>query len=174
LREDLVSSGDLVPVSVEGVRGRRYVLGLDMASLRASEADVAAGQALAEPGVTFLAPLDPFVWDRDLLRALFGFDYKWEVYTPQEKRRFGYYVLPVLWGDRLVGRIEPRIDRASGSVRILGLWWEHGIRPRQEDGLVEAMRSALAAYLRFAAARKLDWGERTSEQRLFGVRPRER
>ena len=64
-------------------------------------------------GVTFLAPLDPFVWDRDFLRRLYDFDYVWEVYVPERKRRWGYYVLPVLFGDRLVGRIEPRIDRKA-------------------------------------------------------------
>ena len=61
---------------------------------------------------------------------------------PQAKRRWGYYVLPILFGDRLVGRIEPRIDRAAGTVRILGLWWEPGFRPRDEEGFVPAMRSA--------------------------------
>ena len=84
-------------------------------------------------GVAFLAPLDPLVWDRDLLRSLFDFDYVWEVYVPAAKRRWGYYVLPILFGDRLVGRIEPRIERASGALRILGLWWEDGSirwRPR--------------------------------------------
>ena len=65
------------------------------------------------PGVTFLAPLDPLAWDRDLLRSLFGFDYVWEVYVPAAKRRWGYYVLPLLFGDRFVGRIEPRFDRAA-------------------------------------------------------------
>ena len=64
--------------------------------------------------MTFLAPLDPLCWDRDLLRTLFDFDYVWEVYVPEHKRRWGYYVLPILFGDRLVGRIEPRIDRATG------------------------------------------------------------
>ena len=94
--------------------------------------------------MTFLAALDPFVWDRDLLRSLFDFDYVWEVYVPEHKRRWGYYVLPILFGDRLVGRIEPRIDRASGTVRVLGLWWEEWFDPRTADGFVPAMRAALA------------------------------
>ena len=102
--------------------------------------------------VTFLAPLDPLAWDRDLLRSLFDFDYVWEVYVPRAKRRWGYYVLPLLWGDRLVGRIEPRFDRASGVVRILGIWWQDGFSPRGEPAFVEAMRAALAAYARFGGA----------------------
>ena len=81
------------------------------------------------PGVAFLAPLDPFVWDRDFLRALYDFDYVWEVYVPAARRRWGYYVLPILFGDRLVGRIEPRFDRRAGTLRVLDLWWEDGFDP---------------------------------------------
>ena len=116
------------------------------------------GELPSPPAVTFLAPLDPFVWDRDLLRALFGFDYVWEVYVPETKRRWGYYVLPILFGDRLVGRIEPRIDRTARTVRILGAWWEDGFEPGRADGFVEAMRAALADYLRFAGARSAGLG----------------
>ena len=174
LREALVASGDLVPVAVEGVRGTRFVLGEEVGQLRAAEAEIRTGTPLAEPGVVFVAPLDSFVWDRDLLRTLFDFDYVWEVYTPQAKRRWGYYVLPVLFGDRLVGRIEPRIDRAAGAVRILGAWWEAGFRPGDEEGLVPALRTALAAYLRFAGAGRLEWAAHLrAERRMVGIRPRE-
>ena len=103
------------------------------------------GEHPADPSVVFLAPLDPLVWDRDLLRSLFDFDYVWEVYVPQAKRRWGYYVLPLLWGDRLAGRIEPRIDRQAKAVRILGLWWEDGFRPRREAGFTAAMRCVAEA-----------------------------
>jgi uncharacterized protein YcaQ len=174
LREELLASGDLLPVTVEGVRGTRYVLGEEVGQLRAAEAEITAGTPLPDPGVVLLAPLDSFVWDRDLLRSLFGFDYVWEVYVPQAKRRWGYYVLPLLLGDRLVGRIEPRIDRATRTVRILGAWWEPGFRPRDEEGFVPALRRALAAYLRFAGASRLEWAAHLGpERRLVGVRPRE-
>jgi len=100
--------------------------------------------------VSFLAPLDPFVWDRDFIRRLFDFDYVWEVYVPERKRRWGYYVLPILFGDRLVGRIEPRIDRTAGAVRIIDLWWEAGFDPLAVPGFVDALAEALAAHRRFA------------------------
>ncbi|HYX76587.1 MAG TPA: F0F1 ATP synthase subunit beta, partial [Gaiellaceae bacterium] len=86
----------------------------------AAEAETAGdpGDArMPDGGVAFLAPLDPLAWDRDLLLRLWGFDYRWEVYVPAAKRRYGYYVLPVLHGDRLVGRIEPRIDHPVGDPR---------------------------------------------------------
>ena len=121
--------------------------------------------------MVFLAPLDPLVWDRDLLRSLFDFDYVWEVYVPAAERRWGYYVLPLLWGDHFVGRIEPRIDRASGTIRILGLWWQNGFSPRREPGFVEGLRAALADYAAFGGVGRIDWGS-SSARRLFGVRPR--
>ena len=173
LREELLDSGELLPVAVEGVRGTRHVIATELPLLKAAEAEVAEGRAIDEPGVAFIAPLDSFAWDRDLLRSLFGFDYVWEVYVPRAKRRWGYYVLPLLFGDRLVGRIEPRIDRAARTVRILGAWWEPGFRPREAEGFVPAMRAALAAYLRFAGADRLEWAAHLGpERRLIGVRPR--
>jgi uncharacterized protein YcaQ len=103
-----------------------------------------------EPGVAFLAPLDPLAWDRDLLLRLWDFDYRWEVYVPAPKRRWGYYVLPMLYGDRFVGRIELRHDRPAGTLRVLGIWWEpgfdpsDGVNPRFADAFAEALRAHLA------------------------------
>ena len=173
LRAELVATGELVPVDVEGVRGTRFVLGEEAGVLTEAAAEADAGTPLREPSVAFLAPLDPLAWDRDLLRRLYGFDYVWEVYVPAPKRRWGYYVLPVLFGDRLVGRIEPRIDRAERLVRILGAWWEPGFDPRAAEGFADATRAALGAYLRFAGARRLEWAPTLSrERRLFGSAPR--
>jgi uncharacterized protein YcaQ len=148
----------LIPVTVEGVKGERYLVAehcplLDQAG-REVAAEEASGAAMRPsghaPGVAFLAPLDPLVWDRQVLRSLWDYDYIWEVYVPAVKRRWGYYVLPLLWGDRLVGRIEPRIDRASGTLRVIGLWWEEGFEPLDEPGFVAALAAALVAHRDFA------------------------
>jgi uncharacterized protein YcaQ len=78
----------------------------------------------------------------------------------------------MLFRDRLVGRIEPRVDRAGGQVQVLGLWWEEGFAPRRTEGFVDAMRSALRAYLHFARATRLEWAPHlASERRLFFTRP---
>ena len=151
LLAELMDGGDLVPVAVEGLRGERFVLADEVPLLDRAAAELEAGEppSGAAPAVAFLAPLDPFVWDRQLLRPLFGFDYIWEVYVPEKKRRWGYYVLPVLYGDRLVGRVEPRFERRAGTLRILGLWWEDGFDPLAEDAFVGAFAEAVEAHRRF-------------------------
>jgi uncharacterized protein YcaQ len=164
LREELIEEGELVPVTVEGVRGKRFVL----------RAEVELLDAPPEPphSVAFLPPFDPLVWDRGLLGSLFGFDYVWELFVPPAKRRWGWYVLPILFRDRLVGRIEPRIDRAEGFVRVLNLWWEDSFDPRRGGGFVDAMRAALRGYLHFAEASRLEWAPHLGiERRLFLTRP---
>ncbi len=146
LLDELVEAGALVPVTVDGVGGQRFVLSEEIPLL---ETAGRTGEP-ETPGVALLAPLDPFVWDRDFLRALYDFDYVWEVYVPAAKRRWGYYVLPILFGDRLVGRIEPRIDRRAGVLRVLDAWWEGGFDPLTTPGFVEALTDALEALARFA------------------------
>jgi uncharacterized protein len=164
LREGLIEEGQLVPVEVEGVRGTRFVL--------RDEVDLLAAPPEPPPSVAFLSPFDPLVWDRALLGSLFEFDYVWDLFHPPAKRRYGWYVLPMLFRDRFVGRIEPRIDRDGGSVQVLGLWWEEGFAPRRADGFVDAMKSALRAYLGFAAASRLEWAPHLeTEKRRFLTRP---
>jgi uncharacterized protein YcaQ len=164
LREGLVEEGELVPVEVEGVRGTRFVLREEVGLLEDPPAPPAS--------VAFMSPFDPLVWDRALLASLFEFDYVWDLFHPPAKRRFGWYVLPMLFRDRFVGRFEPRIDREAKRVEVLGLWWEEGFTPRRAEGFVEAMRDALRAYLRFASASKLEWAPHLrAEKRLFLARP---
>ena len=164
LREELVADGAIVPVDVEGVRGKRFVL--------AEEIGLLEDPPEPSPSVAFLPPFDALVWDRPLLGSLFDFDYVWELFIPPEKRRWGWYVLPMLFRDRFVGRIEPRIDREGGRVEVLDLWWEEGFAPRRVVGFVDAMKDALRAYLRFAGASRLEWAPHlTAEKRLFSTRP---
>jgi uncharacterized protein YcaQ len=164
LREELIADGELVPVEVEGVRGKRFVVKEEVGLLERPPEP--------SPSVAFLPPFDPLVWDRGLLGSLFEFEYVWELFHPPAKRRWGWYVLPLLFRDRLIGRIEPRIDRKAGRVEVLGLWWEVGFAPRKADGFVDAMRTALRAYLRFARADRLEWAPQLgAEKRLFLTRP---
>jgi len=167
LRTELIARGALVPVSVDGLKGERYVVATDLSILDDAEREIGAGAPPggSPPGVAFLAPLDPFVWDRDLLRRLFDFDYLWEVYVPAAKRRWGYYVLPILYGDRLVGRIEPRIERRANTLKIVGLWWEPGFDPLGVEGFVAAFAAAVDAHRAFGGVARLSF------PRTVGHRP---
>ena len=78
---------------------------------------------------TFLSPFDRLVHDRARTEALWGFYYRLEMYVPKAKREYGYYVLPILRGDRLVGRIEPVWDRKAKELTVNGVWWEEGMKP---------------------------------------------
>jgi uncharacterized protein len=164
LREELVQDGEIVRVTVEGVRGTRFVL--------RDEVDLLTAPPAPATSVAFLSPFDALVWDRPFLQSLFGFEYVWELFHPPAKRRWGWYVLPILFGDRFVGRIEPRIDREGRRVEVLGLWWEAGFAPGRAQGFAGAMKDALRAYLAFARASRIDWAPHLAkEKRLFGTRP---
>ena len=96
---------------------------------------------------TFLSPFDRLVHDRDRALALWGFFYRLEMYVPEAKREYGYYVLPILRGDRLIGRIEPVHDRKAGVLRVRGIWWEDGVRPTSLEQPLRSLARFLGAPL---------------------------
>ena len=79
--------------------------------------------------VTFLSPFDRLIHDRDRAEALWDYRYRLEMYVPKAKREYGYYVLPILRGDRLIGRIDPVLDRKTGVLKVNSVHWEPGVRP---------------------------------------------
>jgi uncharacterized protein YcaQ len=151
--------GDLVEVSVEGWKAPQLAPGSDRVVL----VELEAGRTPADwdpidtttvDETTFLSPLDP-VSARGRAKAVFGFDYTWEVYKPLDQRRFGYYTMPILWGDRLVGRFDPKLERKTGTLLVLGLWLEvpsHG----RDAAFAEALRIGMTRFVRLLGARRLD------------------
>jgi uncharacterized protein YcaQ len=155
----MVADGDLIEVQVEGWKMVHYALGSDAAVLH----DLSAGRVPAawtplETTTTeeavFLAPLD-HVSARGRAKVLFGFDYVWEVYKPEQQRKFGYYTLPILWGDRLVARFDSKLDSATNTFVILGLWLEDESLGNDE-AFAEALARGFARFARFLGASKLD------------------
>jgi uncharacterized protein YcaQ len=102
----------------------------------------------------FLAPLD-HVSARGRAKVLFGFDYVWEVYKPEHQRKFGYYTLPILWGDQLVARFDSKLDRATDTFVILGLWLEDKVLGKDE-AFAEALARGFARFVTFLGASRMN------------------
>ena len=136
----LLHAGEILPVQVEGVRSPLYLLREDQPLMEAVLADAID----RKPRLEFLAPLDPMLWDRKLIEALWDYQYSWEIYTPAEKRKYGYYVLPMLYGDGFAGRIEAAADRKAGALTVRNVWYEDGVRQTKKltsaiDGAVKRL-----------------------------------
>lgn len=139
----LEKEGTITPVQVTGLRSPLYLLSGDLPFLES----VIAGQTPLSPRMEFLAPLDPMLWDRKLIEALWNFQYSWEIYTPVVKRKYGYYVLPVLYGDRLIGRIEPKADRKAKILTVQNVWLEPGVRQTKHlSGKIDRAVQRLAKF----------------------------
>ena len=124
----MVASGEALEIGVEGEKEPCYLPASDAELLEAVQADRVPGAwrplaATTLDEVVFLAPLDTVV-ARGRAQALFDFEYLWEVYKPVAQRRWGYYTLPILYGDRLVARLDPWFERASGTLIVRGFWLE--------------------------------------------------
>ncbi len=159
VREAMLADGDLLEVQVEGWKAQHYALASDEGLLR----DLNAGrvpqawrplETTTTEEVVFLAPLDP-VSARGRAKVLFGFDYVWEVYKPEGKRKFGYYTLPVLWGDRLVARFDSKLDRTTDTFIILGFWLEDKLLGKDE-AFAGALARGFARFVTFLGASKLE------------------
>ena len=148
----LESAGDIAPVQVEGIDRPLYALAEDMDMLAAC----AHGFSM-EKRARLLPPLDCMLWDRKLIAALFGFSYKWEIYTPEAQRRYGYYVLPVLYGERFAGRVEPVCDRREGVLWVHRFWPEDDLRVT--DRFLWELEDALVRLRDFHGLERLRWRE---------------
>ena len=120
----LEKAGRIIAVQAECVSAPLYLRSEDLPLLKS----VLEGAADVQPRLEFLAPLDPMLWDRKLIEAIWGYRYSWEIYTPVDKRKYGYYVLPVLFGQELIGRIELAADRRQGVLSVKNIWYEPGVR----------------------------------------------
>jgi len=154
-----IESGMLRQVQVEGGRETFLVLGEDVQALETiARGRVPKGWNPKETStleeVTFLAPLD-IVSARGRAKKLFDFEYTWEVYTPVYKRRWGYYVLPILYGDDLVARLDPKLDRTTMTLEIKGFWHEEDA-PVKDADFADALAKGLIRFVKFVDAKKVD------------------
>jgi len=150
--DTLYRLGVIAPVQVQDLPRPLYVLADDLPLLAQC-----AQSASADRTVRLLPPLDCMLWDRKLIAALFDFHYKWEIYTPEDQRRYGYYVLPVLCGERFVGRVEPVCDRRSNVLVVRRFWPEEGVRVN--DRFLWALEDSVQNLCRFHGLSRVVWEE---------------
>jgi uncharacterized protein len=147
--ERLLKRGELLQVQVEGIRDPFYLRDQDegvlLEAMRMDE---------LEKRAALIAPLDNLLWDRRMLKELFDFDYRWEVYVPAEKRRYGYYVLPLLYGDRFIARFEPVKDKKRGVLAVKNWWWEKGVNP--SDEIKAALGECMRSFFEYSGAEQLE------------------
>ena len=133
--KELLEENSIVSLSIEDMKETFYIRKEDLGLLESINDDF-------EKEVKFLAPLDNLLWDRDMIEKLFDFTYRWEVYVPVAKRRFGYYVLPVLYGDKFIGRFEPEHQRGNNPLEIKNWWWEENVEvtPEMKRAIMKAFK----------------------------------
>ena len=157
--EALLADGEIVEIRVEGWKAVHYALASDVKLLR----DLSAGrvpkawkplETTTTEEVIFLGPFDQTV-ARGRAKVVFGFNYVLEVYKPAHQRKFGYYALPILWGDRFVARFDSKLDRTTNTLVILGLWLEDKALGKDE-AFAEALACGFARFVTFLGARRLD------------------
>lgn len=158
----LTERGDLVAVAVEDVPNQTFFIrGADLPSLVRAQSD-----SSPEPEAAIIGPLDNLIWDRDMIRQVFDFDYVWEVYKPVAKRQYGYYVLPVIYGDRFVARFDPVFDKKRRELVIANWWWEPGVQP--DAAMETALASCFQGFVRYLSAERVSLGEQVAGERTLG------
>lgn len=139
----LAKEGKICSVMVEGIKQSFYYRSEDSGLLDA----IVEGTADLKPRMSFIAPLDPLMWDKALVNSLWDYQYTWEIYTPAAKRKYAYYTLPILYGDIFVGRTYVVPDKERSILMVKGLWWEPGVR--QSKKMKSALEKTLNAFSRF-------------------------
>ncbi|MGI8826046.1 MAG: winged helix-turn-helix domain-containing protein [Chloroflexota bacterium] len=157
--EALVADGEIAAVEIEGQPEKYYYVASREPCLQALVATEIPQEwdpveTTAEEEVVFLSPLDPLL-GRQRVLDLFAFEYLWEVYKPVVKRRWGYYTMPILWKDRLVGRLDPKLDRGRNALLINGFWLEDGAISADRS-FVAALARGVTAFARFHGAAHVD------------------
>jgi uncharacterized protein YcaQ len=145
----LVERNKLLPIFITGLNGRIFYI--------RTQDEITLGRARrrsrAKPRAAIIGALDNLMWDRHLIRWIFEFEYVWEVYKPVSKRTYGYYVLPILYGDRFIGRFDPAMDRNSNMLIIQNWWWEEGIKP--DESMEMALIECFEEFLSYLGAERL-------------------
>lgn len=149
---ELLAEGRIASVKVENISHMLYCLIEDIRLIESIRIEASKKQRCE-----FIAPLDNMMWDRKLIKALFGFEYKWEIYTPVEERKYGFYVLPIMYGDNFVGRIEVVADKKARILTVKNIWFEEGVR--QIKKLLFEIEKCVKRFAGFNQCESILWRE---------------
>ena len=121
--EELIIENKIIELTIENINEKFYCIASDKKLI-----EEVLKNPIFKERTELIAPLDSMLWDRKLIKAIFEYQYKWEIYTPQVERKYGYYVLPILSGERLIGRVEIVNEKKNKCLVIENIWLEDGIR----------------------------------------------
>jgi uncharacterized protein YcaQ len=156
-----VEEGDLLEIHLEKTLGDVFYLHQDHKPL------LDLVQEKPPPTeAALIAPLDNLLWDRKSLVRLFDFEYAWEVYKPKNQRQYGYYVLPVLYGDRFIARLNPGFNKNTGEFTVQDWWWEEDVPPDEE--MIEALKRCLGDFLAYLNAENINFSNRLLKKGNLG------
>jgi len=141
----LLDKREIVEVQIEGIDTLFYTSAKNIEHLESRKT--------IRSKASFIAALDNLMWDRNLVNALFDFDYTWEIYKPKEKRQYGYYVLPVMYRDKFIARFEPRREAKKNQLTVKNWWWEPGVK--KTDKMRTEIQTSLEAFKQFLGMKTL-------------------
>lgn len=157
----LVAARHVIPVNINELPGKEFFIRRQ--DLPALEKAIQSDSK--EPQAVFLAPLDNLLWDRKLLAWIFDFDYVWEVYKKAGQRKYGYYTMPVLYGEHFIARIESAFDRKTATLTVKEWWWEAGVKP--DSSMKNALNQCFAQFMSYLGADTIQLGESARQDHLF-------
>jgi len=138
----LVEDRKITATTVEGIKDKLFFCTRD-----AAIAETVLANPVYKPRCELIAPLDSFMWDRKLIKTIFDFEYSWEIYTPADKRKYGMYVLPLLYGEQFIGRVEAICERKTNTLVVKNIWYEDGLRQTEKiKAVVFAKLKKFAAF----------------------------
>ena len=144
---ELLEKGRIIRIHVEDMEAPLYCLKEDVKLIKEADSDYLSR-------TEFLAPLDNMLWDRKLISELFHFDYKWEIYTPEDKRKYGYYVLPILSGNEIIGRGELSVNRKNKILEVKNIWLEEG---KEWEEFQKPLQEAVRRFAEFNSADEINY-----------------
>lgn len=143
--KSLLERKDIVEVQIEGLNDTFYATNENIPFIESVKN--------VKSKASFIAPLDNLMWDRNLISAIFDFEYSWEIYKPNDKRQYGYYVLPVIYRDQFIGRLEPKRETKAKRLTVKNWWWESGIR--KTGKMHKEINEALKEFTEFLGMKEL-------------------